>query len=60
MNDFMKNLTHNFDERFREFNLPVNIMMFRRDPFTITYEDDFIEIANSYYQQLKKVHYNLK
>ena len=45
MNDFMINLTHDFDESFREFNLPVNIMMFARNPFTITLEDDFIENA---------------
>ena len=45
MTDFMIKLMHNFDERFREFNLPINIMMFA---------------PNSYYQQLKKVFYNLK
>ena len=49
MTYFMVKLMHNFDERFREFNLPINIMMFAPFHSKIT----LLKTPNSYYQQLK-------
>uniref|UniRef100_A0A671WXQ4 DUF4371 domain-containing protein n=1 Tax=Sparus aurata TaxID=8175 RepID=A0A671WXQ4_SPAAU len=41
MTDFMTKLTENFTERFQGFNIPIEVLHFARDPFSIKPEADF-------------------
>lgn len=41
MTNFMRNLTDNFTERFQGFSIPIEVLQFARDPFSIKPEADF-------------------
>ena len=41
MIEFVKQLQNNFNDRFKDFNIPNNVMLFVRDPFKIPHESDF-------------------
>ncbi|KAF3856820.1 hypothetical protein F7725_017543 [Dissostichus mawsoni] len=41
MTDFMTKLTDNFTDRFQGFSIPIEVLQFARDPFTIKPDADF-------------------
>lgn len=41
MTDFMIKLSENFNERFHDFSIPMEVLQFARDPFSIKPEADF-------------------
>ena len=41
MTNFMRKLTDNFTERFQGFSIPIEVLQFARDPFSIKPEADF-------------------
>lgn len=41
MTHFMTKLTENFTERFQGFNIPIEVLQFARDPFSVKPEADF-------------------
>ena len=41
MIEFLKKLQNNFNDRFEDFNIPNNVMLFVRDPFKIPPTSDF-------------------
>ena len=45
MTNFMRKLTVNFTERFEGFSIPIEVLQFARDPFSIKPEADFCVIA---------------
>lgn len=42
MIEFMTKLTENFSDRFQGFSLPMEVMQFTRDPFSISHDSNFI------------------
>ncbi|XDV21802.1 hypothetical protein PO909_026822 [Leuciscus waleckii] len=42
MIEFMTKLTENFSDRFQGFSLPMEVMQFTRDPFSINHDSNFI------------------
>ncbi|MGH0155303.1 UNVERIFIED_CONTAM: hypothetical protein FKN15_035513 [Acipenser sinensis] len=56
MSDFLIKLKDNFADRFQDFHVPKEVMMFARNPLTFSLEVFLHQLQSSYSHQLKKGH----
>ncbi|KAK6477898.1 protein FAM200A-like [Huso huso] len=54
MSDFLIKLKDNFNDRFQDFHVPKEVMMFARSPFTVSPESDFASTAKQFLSSVEE------
>ncbi|MGH0119661.1 UNVERIFIED_CONTAM: hypothetical protein FKN15_044480 [Acipenser sinensis] len=49
-----KNLKNNFNDRFQDFHVPKEVVMFARNPFTVSPESDFASTAKQFLSSVEE------